>query len=80
MGALTKIGSQVALAERTLIAGSDIALLSGADVAEEAHAAVTDAIREGRFPGTRCWHRFGGYSRTRASRVNASMPSPGSPR
>jgi len=50
MGALTKIGSQVALAERTLIAGSDIALLSGADVAEEAHAAVTDAIREGRFP------------------------------
>ena len=50
MGALTKIGSQVGLAERTLIAGSDIALLSGADVAEEAHAAVTDAIREGRLP------------------------------
>jgi len=50
MGALTKIGSQVGLAERTLIAGSDIALLSGADVAQEAHAAVTDAIREGRLP------------------------------
>ena len=35
---------------RRPIAGSDIALLSGADVAQAAHAAVTDAIREGRLP------------------------------
>ena len=50
MGAVADLGTQAELAEATIRAGADIAVISGADAADSAHARLTDAITTGRIP------------------------------
>jgi len=50
MGAVVNQMTQAEAAERAIAAGSDIALLSGADVVADAHEQLVGAIEEGRIP------------------------------
>jgi beta-N-acetylhexosaminidase len=50
MGAIVETTSQDEAAELAVLAGADIALVSGADVVDEAHARLTEAITEERIP------------------------------
>lgn len=50
MGAIVNTTPQDEAAELAILAGADIALLSGPDVVPETHARLTDAITEGRIP------------------------------
>ncbi len=50
MGAVVNTTPQDEAAERSIAAGADIALVSGADVVPVAHARLTDAITTGRIP------------------------------
>lgn len=50
MGAIVNTVSQDEAAERSIAAGADVALLSGADVVDAVHTRLTEAIAEGRIP------------------------------
>lgn len=50
MGAIVNSTTQDEAAERAILAGADIALLSGTDVVPEAHQRLTEAITEQRIP------------------------------
>ena len=50
MGAVVETRSQAEAAERAIAAGADIALLSGTDVAQEAHQQLVEAVERGRIP------------------------------
>jgi len=50
MGAIAATTGQAEAAERAVIAGADIALVSGADAVPAAHARLVDAITSGRIP------------------------------
>jgi beta-N-acetylhexosaminidase len=50
MGAIVNTVPQDEAAEKAILAGADIALISGADAVPDAHARLTEAITEGRIP------------------------------
>ena len=51
MGAIVNTTPQDEAAERAILAGADIALVSGTDVVADTHARLTEAITEQRIPG-----------------------------
>jgi beta-N-acetylhexosaminidase len=50
MGAIAATDTQAEAAEKAILAGADIAMVSGADVVPEVHARLVDAISSGRIP------------------------------
>ena len=50
MGAIVNTTPQDEAAEKAILAGADIALVSGTDAIPDAHARLTEAITEGRIP------------------------------